>query len=751
MGHRTASPSPGNDTAPLNHAKPDNLAYVIYTSGSTGKPKGVLIPHRAVVNHMQWMQHQFPLEIGDAVLFRTSPCFDASVWELFDPLFQGGTVVIAGKGVCQEPEQLLRLIKSHNIKKAQFVPAGLKAFLSACAQPEKTGLTAVFCGGGVLTQDLAASVFRKLAVPVVNLYGPTETCIQSTYFIASAPDHLRSDVLIGRPIANTRVYVIDEHLGIQPPGVTGELCIAGNGVALGYQGDPKRSAEKFVDDPFGRSGDKMYRTGDRARWNSDGNLEFIGRADTMLKLRGFRIEPGEIEFALRQHLAVDECLVALIGADSDHAQLVVALASTDSNRSEPKALRAQLARSLPDYMVPARVMVLPTFPVLPNGKIDRQRILEGFFADQIVNAPQPRSKTERRIAEIWSKVFGASVLTTDSDFFESGGSSIHSITVIAEIRKSFGVDVPLRLLFEIPTLGRFAKAIDDIVGPGGGMPNAYTAQTDYWSPIAILNRGDTNTSPLFCIPPSPGLYWVYAAFAESMPSDLPVIALQATEMGTAFPKSLPDLASAYVRLIRTVRPQGPYRLLGYSLGGLIALEIAHQLELDGAQVDLLCLGDSHHGSVWSMTPPPSQAQILRAVAEHWGLPSSFHLKDGADLADTLRHLLDFDGLPVPIDPMAGERVAILLNGHAELDTRYQSPRVAANILLVRAVRTGMDCVVDINLWRNATSADVTVFDLPFSHNELFSLQQSESVARCVADALATRTHSHSRLSIEDIN
>ncbi|WP_450460701.1 non-ribosomal peptide synthetase, partial [Streptomyces sp. NPDC001056] len=379
----------------------DNLAYMIYTSGSTGRPKGALNTHRAITNRILWMQHAYALGADDAVLQKTPFSFDVSVWELFWPLVTGARLVFARPGGQRETDYLVELIERERITTIHFVPSMLRAFLdhpdldAHCAS-----LRRVVCSGEALPHDLQQRCLERLDVELYNLYGPTEAAVDVTAWECRRDDPHRI-VPIGRPIANTRLYIVDAQMQPTPIGVAGELLIGGTPVGRGYHGEPELSAEKFIADPF--SADplaRLYRTGDLARYRHDGNIEFLGRIDHQIKLRGLRIEPGEIEAALTSHPLVDAAVVALRGVD-DGARLVGWLCSSHPEAELIEAVRGHLRQRLPDYMVPSAFVVVSAFEHLPNGKLDRTRLPEpGDGLDHVA----PVNALEAQLAAIWQEV-----------------------------------------------------------------------------------------------------------------------------------------------------------------------------------------------------------------------------------------------------------------------------------------------------------------------------------------------------------
>ena len=376
------NPSDAQRSAPLQAQHP---AYVIYTSGSTGRPKGVVVAHGAIVNRLLWMQSAYQLRSDDRVLQKTPVGFDVSVWEFFWPLADGATLVIAKPEGHKDPAYLSRVIQSKQVTTVHFVPSMLQAFLQEPSAGGCSGLRQVMCSGETLSADLQQRFLSTLDVSLHNLYGPTEAAVDVSFWRCQA-DAGSGPVPIGRPIWNTRVYVLDGSLQPVPVGVAGELYIAGAGLARGYLKRPALSAERFVADRYGAPGSRMYRTGDLARWRAEGVLEFLGRADQQVKIRGFRIEPGEIEAVLLRHPAVAQAAVIAREDPGGDKRLVGYVVAQSGQRADPALLRSHVGQSLPEYMVPGAIVVLEALPLSANGKLDRKAL------------PAPEFGAERRLA-----------------------------------------------------------------------------------------------------------------------------------------------------------------------------------------------------------------------------------------------------------------------------------------------------------------------------------------------------------------
>jgi amino acid adenylation domain-containing protein len=465
------------------------LAYAIFTSGSTGRPKGVAIPQRAIVNHMLWMQAEFPLGPGDRVLQKTPFSFDASVWELYAPLLAGATLVMAKPGGQREPAYLVDAIRQYGITIFQAVPSLLRAMLDDKRLGECGSLRRVFCGGEALAADIQRDFFAALDAELINLYGPTETTVEVTSWRC---ERWRADrtALLGRPITNSRLYVLDPFGEPCPAGVPGEICVGGLPVGRGYLGQPGETANRFVPDRFGgKPGARFYRTGDLGRWLPDGTLEFLGRTDHQVKVRGFRIELGEVEAMVASHPAVAESAVLVAG------QRLAAYAALrpDAVPVQVAELRDFLLERLPEYMVPTSWILLKTLPHTPSGKVDRQA-LSGFRPEEVEELPLeevPRNPVEERLAAIWIELLDLERVGVHQKFFEIGGHSLLAIQLISRIRRDFGIEVAVRQIFQAPTIAGLASIIEGLPSSTrspamlqtfsyeGGLPLSY-AQSRLW-------------------------------------------------------------------------------------------------------------------------------------------------------------------------------------------------------------------------------------------------------------------------------
>jgi amino acid adenylation domain-containing protein len=447
---------------PLESVGAANGAYLIYTSGSTGRPKGVVNTHRGIFNRLRWMQDVYALGPTDRFVQKTSFTFDVSVWEIFAPLVSGACLVMARPDGQRDPTYLTDLVCDEQITLVHFVPAQLPSFLDHADASACRSLRQVICSGEALPPEVTERYYRTLDVRLDNLYGPTEAAVEATAWQCLPGP--QPSVPIGRPIANVRTYVLDPHGEPVPPGVAGELFLGGVGVARGYWRRPALTAERFCPDSFGAPGERLYRTGDAARWLRGGEIEFLGRLDDQVKIRGHRIELGEIESVLREHEAVGGAVVLARPTSGSERRLVAYVVSVGGAPLGWRELRAYVRRRLPEHMVPAAIEVLPAFPLNASGKVDRkalpetQRVTDADMLDE----QAWETPTQELLASIWAEVLGLERIGIQDNFFEVGGHSLLATQVVARIHAVYGVSIPLRQLFERPTVAALAELIDTL-------------------------------------------------------------------------------------------------------------------------------------------------------------------------------------------------------------------------------------------------------------------------------------------------
>jgi amino acid adenylation domain-containing protein len=556
------------DTAPAAPVSPDNLAYVLYTSGSTGRPKGVCVHHRALVNFLTSMARLPGMSKTDTIVAITTYAFDIAAVELWLPLITGARTVIAPQEVASDGRRLM-----------QATPATWQMLIDA-GWSGRPGLVAL-CGGEALPPRLANALIDRTAV-LWNMFGPTETTVWSTIAAVQRGD----GITIGRPIANTTVHIVDRRLHPVPVGVTGELLIGGDGVARGYLNRSELTAERFVADPFSTDpGARLYRTGDLARHCVDGNIEYLGRLDHQVKIRGHRVECGEVEAVLADHPAVAEAVVVAREDEDGRGQRLVAYIVPAGGGApglgEP---RAHLRSRLPDYMVPAAFVTLDALPLTPNGKVDRKALPPPEWKPVSTTPVAPRTAVEERLAGIWARILHVDPVGVNDDFFELGGHSLLAVRLLVEVEREFGVEVPLTAFFE-----------------GSGTVAGLAAAIEATRGAEVV--ADRLTIPVQPLGTAPILFFIHADesgmltlrhFIGPLGSDQRVVGLLPERIGRRFDRSrsIEDLASPMLETIRQSQPHGPYFLAGYSLGGLLAYEIAGRLQAAGEHVGWLGVLDA---------------------------------------------------------------------------------------------------------------------------------------------------------------
>jgi amino acid adenylation domain-containing protein len=580
-----------------------DLAYVIYTSGSTGNPKGVMIPHGAIVNVMSWMQSTFPADERDRVLHQIPFSFDPSVLEILTPLLVGGRLVLVRPNGNHDPEYLVQTIIRHQVTILHAVPSTLRMLLEIPDLKACRSLRHVFCGGEVLTKDLARRFFEVLNAQLHCMYGPTEVAITSLFH--SIPRDCSDEIIpIGRAVANTQAYVLDSLRRPVPIGVPGELYLGGVQVGRGYCNRPALTAERFIADPFNRtSGAQLYKTGDLARRLPNGTIEFLGRVDRQVKIRGHRIELGEVETVMRLLPAVQEGIVVVREDAPGDKRLVAYVRPQSSSPTLLSELRIVLKERLPAYMVPSAFVFLRAFPVTPNGKLDVEALplpetRSSASGDLALFAP-PRTSTEEVLAGIWCEFLKLKQVSIYDNFFDLGGNSLMLTQMINKINLAFNVSPGVPELFHNPTVEKLAKVIVNQQPMRRRDPRAFQLQQ---------GKGER---PVYFIYAGPNEFRLaqlmgerYPTFGIEVPWPHTWLDALANNQTSAFP-SLEQLVAPYLAVLSSHSRSSSCLLAGHSFGGLIAFEVAHQLQKQGSDVDLVILFDT-----WAKYP------TAREVAWH---------------------------------------------------------------------------------------------------------------------------------------
>ena len=731
-GDRDSIASRSAEDLMLRDAASTNLAYLLYTSGSTGKPKGVEIQHSALTNFLLSMRQQPGIDPSDRLLAVTTLSFDIAGLELYLPLIAGATVLLADSTQAQDPSKLSELIHSSDCTVMQATPATWWSLIHSGWKGAPH--LRVLCGGEPLTEELSGALVSRCK-ELWNMYGPTETTIWSTIHRVTGS---QGPAPIGRPIANTEVFVLDGHRRPVPIGVTGELYIGGAGVARGYLGRPALTQERFVDVPD-VSGGRLYRTGDLARWRDDGSLMCLGRVDNQVKVRGFRIEAGEVEAVLARHDRVRQCAVTV--HERAPGDKILACHYEPRGKALTAAeLRAHLIKELPDYMVPSLFVPMEKLPLTPNGKIDRKAltIREGSAGAAVHSYMPPRDETEQLLARLWQSVLGVKRVGIRDNFFELGGHSLLAVRIVAEIEKAFRIKLPLATLLQASTIGDLA----DVLRAKDWKPS--------WNSLVALRPGGSRP-PLFLMHAHGGNVLEYYQFASRLEADQPVYALQARGLDGNLKKgeSLEMIAAAYVKDLQTFQPHGPYFLGGFCFGGLLAYEAAQQLTRAGEEVALLVLIQTTH---------PAQDHFREDV----GLLRQWWYRGTTRLAIEIERILSGERGYLKerygqiVDVMRG-KTALVLNRllseqrshsavpsasfvselmkaeHDRVADAYEPQPYGGNVLLIR-VRNLLPGVVADSIflgWKDLLGGNVDLCELPGHQQTLMLEPNVSSLARAV--------------------
>jgi amino acid adenylation domain-containing protein len=644
----------GGGGAAAAESGPEDVAYVIYTSGSTGQPKGVVIEHRSLVNLAAAMAARWDIGPGSNVLQFASFTFDVSVMDMFTPLLAGATVILAEPDTLHSPPRLAALLRRERITFAGLPPAVLNLLPDGDYPHLRTLMTA--------GEELPASLARRWTKPglrLVNGYGPTETTIIATQ--AEITPDTPMPPPIGYPVhPNYRAYVLDTHLNPVPIGVTGELHIGGSGVARGYLNRPQLTAQRFITHP---SGQRLYKTGDLVKRRPDGSLVYLGRIDNQIKINGIRIEPGEIETTLTTHPAITQAVVHPVNGE------LVAWIRTTSPVSETD-IRTHLARTLPAAMIPAHVIPIDTFPLNSSGKVDK-KALPAPTRRQVTGRDAPATPTEEMLTDLYATLLGTQRPGATDGFFELGGNSLNAMRLVDLIGRKTGIDIAVTQVFLHPTPRSLGEFIDS------GAPRQA-------GPVVRLTAA-TTAPPMFLLHPIGGTVTAYPALSQELAAAFTVYGVESPGLNGGVAGTLTDLVADYTRRLREAQPDGPYRLAGWSMGGVIAFEIARRLERSGAEVGSLVLLDAPFapGDSWGTT---DQAERARRFVEDAAQTTGLDLTSAPTEASAAEQL-DWLAARLAVENDLLHRRFDVFVAHSRMLAAYQpaGPPIQAQTLIVSAV------------------------------------------------------------------
>jgi amino acid adenylation domain-containing protein len=708
---------------PLVNRQATDLAYVIYTSGSTGKPKGVMVEHISVLN-LVFGLHKTIYNFYDHSQLRVSMngalVFDTSVKQLIQ-LLSGHILDVMPNEVRFNQKALLTYFQEHQIDVFDCTPSHFNLISENLFYQNISIPHIILIGGEPLNELTWRFLQSAKTTRYYNLYGSTE-CTVDTCICTISNTSIKP--IIGRPIINTYIYILDNNNQPQPPGIPGELCIAGAGLARGYLNRPDLTAEKFIEvELFGKI-ERIYKTGDLARWLEDGNLEFLGRMDNQVKIRGFRIELGEIEAVLATHPMVNENVVMVHETESGNKRLVAFIVPSQGQIIDNQALRTFLTEHLPDYMIPSVLVVKASLPLTPNGKIDRQALSQLAvnsyqLSDKALVAP--RDSIELQLVHIWEVVLNVRPVGVRDNFFELGGHSLLAVSLMAQIQQQFNQSLPLATLFQGATIEQLATRLRQ--------PTATLA----WSPlVAIQPQGDK--TPLFAVHPGGGQVLCYLELAQHLGIEQPFYGLQAVgmEAGQVPFTQVEEMATFYLQALSTVQPQGPYQLIGWSFGGVVALEMAKQLQAQGQSVALLALLDTVTPAGLVENSPEysaSQAQLLVDLFAETNISLSLEhlqlLNSDEQFAYVIEQGQQVNLFSPAVKPANIKRLLEVYQANRQAFQHYQPQLYRGKITCFSATERSDNLSLETSWgWEKFTTVDVEHYLVPGNH---YSMVRSPNV------------------------
>ncbi|HID1948788.1 TPA: enterobactin non-ribosomal peptide synthetase EntF [Klebsiella pneumoniae] len=713
-------PLAAGDDAPLALSKPDHTAYIIFTSGSTGRPKGVMVGQTAIVNRLLWMQDRYPLSADDVVAQKTPCSFDVSVWEFWWPFIAGAQLVMAEPEAHRDPQAMQQFFARYGVTTTHFVPSMLAAFVASLDADSVAAcrtLRRVFCSGEALPTELCREWERLTGAPLHNLYGPTEAAVDVSWYPACGPELAAvtgSSVPIGWPVWNTGLRILDAAMRPVPPGVAGDLYLTGIQLAQGYLGRPDLTASRFIADPFA-PGERMYRTGDVARWLANGAVEYLGRSDDQLKIRGQRIELGEIDRVMSALPDVGQAVshacvfnqAAATGGDA--RQLVGYLVSDSGLPLDTAALKARLAEQLPPHMVPVVLMQLAELPLSANGKLDRKALpLPTLGGERSGRPPEPGMET--LVAAAFSQLLGCEVNDIDADFFALGGHSLLAMRLAAQLSRQLARQVTPGQVMVASTVGKLSALL---------AADLSDEQAQRLGLDTLLPLRESDGPTLFCFHPASGFAWQFSVLARYLSPRWSITGIQSPrpQGPMASAASLDEVCEHHLQTLLAQQPHGPYYLFGYSLGGTLAQGIAARLRQRGEAVAFLGLLDT-----W---PPETQ---------NWAEKEANGL-DPEVLAEIDREREAF--LAAQQGQASGELFSAIEGNYADavrLLTTAHSAKFDGKATLFVAEKTrqeGMDPQVVWGPW----VGELEVFSQNCAHVDIISPQAFEAIGPVVREIL----------------
>ena len=713
-------------TPPRSGLTPQNAAYVIYTSGSSGTPKGVIVDHASLTNKILTLGPEFGAGPGFRIALLSSPAFDPSIEQMALPLAHGASIVVISDTIRESPEGFWGYVRHKGVDLLNCTPSLLESLISSA--PDGVSLRHLVLGGEPFMIELRRKISTHLNVAnITNLYGPTETTIDAVGFTVEE-DQPGPYIPIGRPLPNYRAYVLNAELEPVAVGECGELYIAGAGLARGYLGQAGLTAERFAADPYGTAGSRMYRTGDLARWRADGVLEFLGRADAQVKVRGFRIEPGEIEAALVRHGSVAQAAVIARADGGRSERLVGYVVAAAGQLPVARELRAHLAETLPEHMVPSAFVMLDRLPLTPNGKLDR-RALPAPEYSALAGWRLPRTPQEELLCALFAEVLGVERVGIEDNFFALGGHSLLATRLISRIRSTLGAEIAIRSLFEAPTVEALAQRLN--------------ANRPDQSPLEVLLplRPSGSLRPLFCMHPGGGMSWSYSGLMRHLPAERPIYGLQARGImqPQMAPHTLDEMAADYLALIRKVQPAGPYNLLGWSFGGLVAHAIATRLQDQGETVALLAVLDSYPIDGPGVPAGDTELDDEKLLADQLRALGYYRGEEPLQISGALDILRKAGDILSNLEEHQVAAVIQVLKKNTRLALNFRPQRFAGDMLFFAATRG--EAPPEVERWTPYVSGKIVVHEVDCEHVHMMKPDALAKIGAVLARELEKQSRS----------
>ncbi|MDY8138354.1 amino acid adenylation domain-containing protein [Aquimarina sp. 2201CG5-10] len=704
----------------------EELAYVIYTSGSTGKPKGVLNTHHNVLRLYSATDHWYKFNENDVWSLFHTYAFDVSVWEIWGALLHGGKLAVVSYETSRTPELFYQLLVDKKVTVLSQTPSAFKQLVNyetSLDSPKALSLGYVVFGGEAL--DIPAlkpwiDRHGDQKPQLINMYGITETTVHTTFRKVTKKDLASPKSMVGQPITDMKIHLLDNEGNPVPYGVTGEIYVGGEGLAVKYLNRPELTAERFITDPFSNTpGARLYKSGDLAQLYKNGDMKYVGRADTQVKIRGFRIELGEIQTLLAQHESIKNAVVTVKNIQNSDQRIVAYYTTEEGTKTDDKTLRNYLTNRLPDYMVPSVFMKMEQFALTNNGKIDYRKLPTPEIKRDNSELVPARDVVELELQKIWERTLSIAPIGVTDDFFHLGGHSMLAVNIMSDVKLLFGENLPISVLFQYPTIEKLAEVIRD------------KKEVADNSALVQLQKGNTDKQPIFCMHPIGGNVFCYTPMVESIENDRPVYALQVPflyQEGTPH-VSVEDLATDYIKSIKSMQENGPYNLAGYCFGGLIATEAAHQLIEAGEEIASLTLLDTR-SPLYEEDEEFDDAVLLSWFARDLALPYGKTLTiDPEEFRkfDTVEEMFDLvmeraKKGQIMTDDINYEQVyrylqVYVANGAAL--ALYEAKPFPGRINLLRATEEPLIESIGINLgWDRIGVEDLRVYDVPGDHNTM---------------------------------